>query len=321
MEYVVLAVVFLATLLAIVGGYSYFNRRRLAASDAVRSRLLDGMLNEVPASQATLIRSNKSLSSIAFLDRLLAGKGFTEAAQVELDRAGSSQTVGTFALSMLLGAAVGGLLGQRLAGPMFGAALAALGVFAPLVVLKRQQAARSKKFEQQLPEAVDMLVNAMKAGYSLQAAMKFIGDETAEPIGPEFTRFYDEQRLGMEVRVALTNLQERVGTLDMKMFVTALLIQRETGGNLAETLANLADVLRKRAQMKLKIKAMSSESKASAYIIGSLPFIVFGLIYNLNPSYMGQFFLDQRLIAIGLGGLVWMGIGVGVMAKMIRFEI
>jgi tight adherence protein B len=90
---------------------------------------------------------------------------------------------------------------------------------------------------------------------------------------------------------------------------------------LAETLANLGEVLRKRAQMKLKIKAMSSESKASAYIVGSLPFIVFGLVYWVSPNYLGGFFSDQRLIVAGLGGLTWMSIGVFIMAKMVSFEI
>jgi tight adherence protein B len=104
-------------------------------------------------------------------------------------------------------------------------------------------------------------------------------------------------------------------------FCISLAIQRETGGNLAETLSNLADVLRKRSQMKLKIRAMSSESKASAYIVGSLPFIVFGLLYTMNPGYIGDFFVDERLMVIGLGGLVWMGIGVAIMAKMVSFEI
>ena len=89
----------------------------------------------------------------------------------------------------------------------------------------------------------------------------------------------------------------------------------------AETLSNLADVLRKRGQMKLKIKAMSSESKASAYIVGSLPFIVFGLIMMINPNYMGEFFVDERLMIAGGGGLIWMGIGVFIMAKMVNFEI
>ena len=100
-----------------------------------------------------------------------------------------------------------------------------------------------------------------------------------------------------------------------------LAIQRETGGNLAETLSNLADVLRKRAQMKLKIRAMSSESKASAYIVGSLPFIVFSMIYSINPKYLGGFFTDDRLIVTGLGGLTWMSIGAFIMAKMVSFEI
>ena len=103
--------------------------------------------------------------------------------------------------------------------------------------------------------------------------------------------------------------------------IITLAIQRETGGNLAETLSNLADVLRKRAQMKLKIRAMSSESKASAMIVGSLPFIVFTLVWMINPTYMHGFFSDQRLIVAGIGGLTWMSIGVFIMAKMVNFEI
>jgi len=103
--------------------------------------------------------------------------------------------------------------------------------------------------------------------------------------------------------------------------VISLAIQRETGGNLAETLGNLAEVLRKRAQMKLKIRAMSSEAKASAWIVGALPFIVFGLIWSMNPVYLEDFFVDQRLMIAGIGGLVWMGIGVFIMAKMVNFKI
>jgi tight adherence protein B len=123
------------------------------------------------------------------------------------------------------------------------------------------------------------------------------------------------------MEVALQETADRLGTPEFQFFVITLAIQRETGGNLAETLSNLAEVLRKRAQMKLKIRAMSSESKASAMIIGSLPFIVFGLIYMVNPGYLGGFFTDQRLIVAGLGGMLWMSIGVFIMSKMISFEI
>ena len=128
-------------------------------------------------------------------------------------------------------------------------------------------------------------------------------------------------KIGRTMEAALQETADRLGTPEFQFFVITLAIQRETGGNLAETLSNLADVLRKRAQMKLKIQAMSSESKASAYIVGALPFIVFGLIWFINADYMQNFFVDERLIIAGVGGLVWMGIGAFIMAKMVNFEI
>jgi tight adherence protein B len=121
--------------------------------------------------------------------------------------------------------------------------------------------------------------------------------------------------------MALDEAADRIGTAEFQFFCITLAIQRETGGNLAETLSNLAEVLRKRAQMKLKIRAMSSESKASAYIIGVLPFMVFGMIMYVNPPYMLHFFEDQRLMVAGMGGMVWMSIGAFIMSKMISFEI
>ena len=128
-------------------------------------------------------------------------------------------------------------------------------------------------------------------------------------------------KIGRTMEAALQETADRLGTPEFQFFVITLAIQRETGGNLAETLSNLADVLRKRAQMKLKIRAMSSESKASAYIVGALPFIVFGLIWWINGRYMQNFFIDERLIIAGGGGMVWMGIGAFIMAKMVNFEI
>ena len=120
---------------------------------------------------------------------------------------------------------------------------------------------------------------------------------------------------------AFQETADRLGTPEFQFFVISIAIQRETGGNLAETLANLANVLRSRHQMKLKIRAMSSESKASAYIVGSLPFIVFGMVWFVNQNYLANFFVDPRLMVAGLGGLVWMGIGGFIMAKMVSFEI
>jgi tight adherence protein B len=148
-----------------------------------------------------------------------------------------------------------------------------------------------------------------------------VGQEVDGPVGEEFRSVSDKMKIGRTMDAALQETADRLGTPEFQFFVITIAIQRETGGNLAETLANLSNVLRLRGQMKLKIKAMSSESKASAYIIGALPFIVFGLIWFINGKYMQNFFVDERLMAIGMGGMVWMAIGAFIMSKMISFEI
>jgi tight adherence protein B len=151
--------------------------------------------------------------------------------------------------------------------------------------------------------------------------MGVVGAEVAGPVGEEFRAVVDKMKIGRTMDVALQETADRLGTPEFQFFCITIAIQRETGGNLAETLQNLATVLRQRMQMKLKIRAMSSESKASAYIVGSLPFIVFTLIYFINGAYMQTFFQDQRLMIAGMGGLIWMSIGAFIMAKMVSFEI
>jgi tight adherence protein B len=176
-------------------------------------------------------------------------------------------------------------------------------------------------FTKNFPDAIDLLVRGLRSGLPITETLGVVANEIPGPVGVEFRAVSDKMKIGRTMDVALQETADRLGTPEFQFFVITLQIQRETGGNLAETLSNLSEVLRKRQQMKLKIKAMSSESKASAYIIGALPFIVFFLIMQINPSYMGQFFTDQRLIGVGLGGMVWMGIGAFVMRQMINFEI
>ncbi len=161
----------------------------------------------------------------------------------------------------------------------------------------------SRKF----PDAIELLVRGLRSGLPITETMGVVGDELPGPVGEEFRSVTDKMKIGRTMEAALQETADRLGTPEFQFFVITLAIQRETGGNLAETLANLADVLRKRGQMKLKIKAMSSESKASAYIVGSLPFIVFVMIWWISPDYMNHFFTDQRLIIAGIGGVVWMG--------------
>ncbi|RMB28564.1 tight adherence protein B [Sphingomonas sp. PP-CE-3A-406] len=196
-----------------------------------------------------------------------------------------------------------------------------VGVGLPHFIVGKTIQRRIGKFTAKFPDAIDLLVRGLRSGLPISETIGVVGHEVEGPVGEEFRAVSDKMKIGRTMDAALQDTADRLGTPEFQFFVITIAIQRETGGNLAETLANLSHVLRQRGQMKLKIKAMSSESKASAYIIGALPFIVFGMIWVINGRYMQNFFIDERLMAIGMGGMVWMAIGAFIMSKMISFEI
>jgi len=196
-----------------------------------------------------------------------------------------------------------------------------VGTALPHMVINYLIKKRLAAFNNNFPDAIELMVRGLRSGLPITETLGIVSGEISGPVGIEFRAVSDKMKIGRTMDAALQETADRLGTPEFQFFVITLAIQRETGGNLAETLSNLADVLRKRAQMKLKIKAMSSESKASAMIVGALPFIVFTMVSMLNPKYMGGFFTDPRLMVAGVGGLIWMGIGVFIMAKMINFEI
>ena len=240
-----------------------------------------------------------------------------------LNQTGKEWSVGKYVLVNLTMAVVGGglLLVQGappllalFAGLMFGLGLPHFWVG---MMIKR----RIKEFTTRFPDAIELLVRGLRAGLPISETLGVVASELPGAVGEEFRMVTDKMKIGRTMEGALQDTADRLGTPEFQFFCITLAIQKETGGNLAETLSNLAEVLRKRAQMKLKIKAMSSESKASAYIVGSLPFIVFGLIFMINKPYMANFFQDERLMIAGIGGLIWMSIGAFIMAKMVNFEI
>jgi tight adherence protein B len=196
-----------------------------------------------------------------------------------------------------------------------------VGIGGPHFIIGKMITRRINKFNSNFPDAIELMVRGLRSGLPITETLGIVANEIVGPVGVEFRMVSDKMKIGRTMEAALQDTADRMGTAEFQFFVITLAIQRETGGNLAETLSNLADVLRKRAQMKLKIRAMSSESKASAYIVGSLPFVVFTMVWMINPHYMGGFFTDQRLMVAGLGGMVWMGIGAAIMAKMVNFEI
>ncbi len=221
-----------------------------------------------------------------------------------------------------IAAVVGGLIMLRGA-PLLLSLLVGIffGIGGPYFFIGKLIQRRIKKFNSNFPDAIELMVRGLRSGLPITETLGIVASEIQGPVGIEFRMVSDKMKIGRTMEAALQETADRLGTPEFQFFVITLAIQRETGGNLAETLSNLADVLRKRAQMKLKIRAMSSESKASAWIVGSLPFVVFTLVWFINPTYMAGFFSDQRLMVAGLGGLIWMSIGAFIMAKMVNFEI
>lgn len=196
-----------------------------------------------------------------------------------------------------------------------------VGAAVPHVAVNWAINKRTNAFVARFPDALELLVRGLRSGLPITETLGVVASEVPGPVGQEFKLVTDRIKVGRTMEEALQDTADRLDMAEFSFFCITLAIQRETGGNLAETLANLADVLRKRAQMKLKIRAMSSESKASAYIVGALPFIVFALLYSINPGYMGKFFVDERLIIAGIGAFCWLSIGAFIMSKMVSFEI
>ena len=246
-----------------------------------------------------------------------------EALRVRLERTGKGWTLSQYCYASLgIALAITAILYIKT-----GAALLSLGIGVvfgagiPHFLVGFFVNRRINQFNTKFPDGIELLVRGLRSGLPVAETLGVVANEIPGPVGEEFKTAVERMKIGRTMEESLQVTADKLGTAEFQFFVITLAIQRETGGNLAETLSNLSDVLRKRAQMKLKIKAMSSESKASAYIIGSLPFIVFGMIWSINPSYAGAFFIDERLIVTGLGGLCWMSIGAFIMAKMVSFEI
>jgi len=246
-----------------------------------------------------------------------------EALAARLDRTGKPWRVSQYvyaSIGLMLGVAVVLFVATKAPLLSLGVGLF-VGAGLPHMVVNYLINKRTNAFINKFPDGLELLVRGLRSGLPVTETLGIVAQEVPGPVGLEFKGVIDRLKVGKTMEDALQDTADRLAIAEFNFFTITLAIQRETGGNLAETLSNLAEVLRKRGQMKLKIRAMSSESKASAYIVGSLPFIVFGMIMWINPDYMAGFFTDDRLIVAGLGAGVWMAIGVFIMAKMVNFEI
>jgi tight adherence protein B len=297
------------------------------ATGKAQTRRLDSLRSRHGASTATAmetqmrkIAASRQSPSDSVFERYIPNPALLAK---RLERTGKGWTLSKYAITCLsiagFIAAIAVLKGAPIIFSLLGGV--AIGLTIPHLLVNMQIKKRIEKFNARFPDAIELMVRGLRSGLPISETLGIVSSEIPDPVGFEFRGVSDRIKIGKTMEAALEEAAERIGTPEFQFFTITLAIQRETGGNLAETLMNLAEVLRKRAQMKLKIRAMSSESKASAYIIGALPFMVFGIIYYVNSDYMMKFFTDERLIVAGVGGIIWMGIGAFIMAKMISFEI
>ena len=244
--------------------------------------------------------------------------------RLRLARTGRKISVGKYGLAMFIVGAVTSIscwlfFGFKpiLAG-FFGLGAA---LYLPHTVVGFMISRRQSKFTERFPEGLDIIVRGLRAGLPIAESIVNARSEVPEPVRTVYGQIADGVNLGQNLEDAIGDAAKILDTPELKFFAVSLSVQRETGGNLAETLANLAEILRRRRQMKLKVRAMSSEARASAYILGSLPFIMFGLIFFVNTGYAMELFTDPRgMVMVGVG-LFMMVVGIAIMFKMVSFEI
>lgn len=312
---------FVAVVLLLEGVYIYWNdnkspevrrlQQRLRAlsaggHEAGESQLLkERVLSRTPAIQRLLLQ----LPRVHEIDRLLQQSGYTQTL---------SHLMATRAILVL-----GGLLvGLILRWPLLVTTLVVVGLsMFPFLQLGWRRNKRLQLIEAQLPDAMDLISRALRAGHAFTSALAMVGVEAQEPIAGEFKITSDEIGFGISIDNALNNLASRVPSPDVRYFVMAVIIQHETGGNLAELLGKLSALVRARFKLYAKVRVLAAEGKLSAWILTALPFCVAGVVQVMNPKYISVLFTDPTGIKLVMGALAMMAIGVFAMWRIIKIRV
>jgi tight adherence protein B len=239
-----------------------------------------------------------------------------------IEQSGVQTTPSGLMLVTVVSAAVFGLLTAIFVARPYAAPIAAvIGALCPIGYVMNRRSKRLYRFEEQFPEALDLLSRAVRAGHAFQTAMGMVADDMGEPVGPEFKKAFDRQNFGLPLRDALNELSERVGSLDVRFFVTAVLIQRETGGNLAEILDNLAYVIRERFKIRRQIRVHTAHGRFTAWVLLSLPAALAVALTVINPDHMGLLFHERMGQIMILGAIVMQTIGYFWIRQVIKIEV
>ena len=307
---------------AIVGGLYWMVVERQDAQDesAVRKRLRRVAKPGVLAK--ALAKDQERLSDLGSFDRLLSRTGdMVSPLRLLIAQAGVKVTVGTVLLSCAVAAAVVyAFVSIYLGLPLIAIPFAAVAAYLPIGYIKWIRTRRMLKFEEQFPEAMDLLARALRAGHALTTGLEMVADELKEPIGPEFKLLYDEQNFGLPLPQALKNFATRIPLLDARFFVTAVLTQRDAGGNLSEVLDNLATIIRDRFRVKRQVRVISAHGRITGWVLSALPTSL-GLFFAMSsPDRYRDFVMHPMGMQMVLGALLLQVLGVFIIKKIVTIE-
>lgn len=290
---------------------------------AVQERL--GRYGRQPEEEEKEAKKKKGKEAKGFLtdslNRAVAGRSFAEKLATKIARADAKLTVGEFlALQMIVVVMAFGVA-CILSGLLVGVVAGVIGYFVPHLWLNRRKSARLNSFNDQLGDAINQMVNGLRAGYSVQQAMESVGSELPPPICQEFGRAVQEMQFGLSMDQALANMLRRINSADLDLMITAISVQREVGGNLAEILEVISHTIRERIRIQGEIRVLTAQGRITGYIIGGLPFAIAGMLMLINREYiMRMFTMTCGWVMIGVI-LVLMSIGAFAISKITNIEV
>jgi tight adherence protein B len=231
----------------------------------------------------------------------------------------NASTFVLISLALTVAGAVGGSMLdlQRPLGPLFGAFLGAL----PYFLLRRAEKKFVRTFEEQLPEALDFIVRAMRSGHALTSAMEMVGQELADPIASEFDATVDQIKFGLSTKSALDNLCQRAAVGDLRYFTIAVTLHKEAGGNITEVFTKISTIIRQRLQFRRQVQALTAEGRFSAVVLVLLPFALFVYVYCVNFDYISLLWRDEAGRVMVVGGLLAQVVGYSIMRKMAQLDM
>ncbi len=316
--------IFLTIILLIEGLYYVYHQNLSKSSRDLKRRLRGGAARpqEDKDGKKVEILRQRNLSALPWLHQMLESMSNLGGLEKTLQQANSQMPIGVF---LLLSGVMGGG-GVVVAGFMDYPLPIALGIglvclFIPYMKILWQRKSRFKEFERQLPEALDLMARALRAGHAFSVGMKMVGDEFSDPIGPEFARTVEEISFGIDVPEAMNNLNGRVISTDLKFFITALIVQRETGGNLAEIIEAISRLIRQRFELLGRVKALSAEGRLSGIVLFAMPIVMAGVLYWLNEPYMRLLIEDDLGIMMIVAASFLMVVGAVVMKNMCDIKV